>query len=80
VWVQVRPPDPERNDPGEIAEGTFVVSGDLIAVDDNEGRPVATRMLQPGEDPEAVAKRLLRERHGKNAFFGPLTYPNRWVV
>jgi hypothetical protein len=51
----------------------------MIRVEDTEGRPVGTEVLQPGHDPLSVARKILREKRGKN-FYAAIAYPNRRVV
>jgi hypothetical protein len=69
VRAQVRSPDPDRNDPGEIKEGQYRVEGDLLRVQDLEGRSLGTAMLQPGDDADAAARKTLRESHGRHGSF-----------
>jgi hypothetical protein len=78
VWVQARPPDPERNDPGEIAEGTYTISEGMIRVSNMQGRPLGTQMLKPGEEPDSVARRLLREKR-PSGFYDPIPYLSRII-
>jgi hypothetical protein len=49
--------------------------GRLICVRDMEGR-LFTDTLGPNDNAEYVARRLLREKHGRHgAFHGPIRYP-----
>jgi hypothetical protein len=79
VWTQIKPPS-EDNPGGIIAEGTFTVSDGTIRVEDTQGRPLGSEILQPGDDAKAVARRLLREKRG-GSFWDPLAYGStRWMI
>ena len=44
--------DPEiKDDPGEIKEGQYRIEGDLLRVEDKEGRPLGRARLRPGDEP-----------------------------
>jgi hypothetical protein len=88
-----RPPEPryiraevrERtNDPadaGEIVEGYFDVKDGIVFVwDAHDRRPLGNQPIKPGDNVEAVARKLLREKSGKHSSFNrPIRYPNRSV-
>jgi hypothetical protein len=75
VRAQVRRPDPEKNDPGEIGEGVFTVEGNRLHVEDLQGRELGTQLLRPGDDIEAAARKILRESHGRHSsFYDPIPY------
>jgi hypothetical protein len=76
VWVQVRAPNPDRGDPGEIAEARFAVWQGMVRVEDMQERFIGTEALQAGDDPLPIARRLLREKRGVDAFWAPLHYRN----
>jgi hypothetical protein len=80
VWVQIRSPDHERNDPGEIAEARYAVSNGLIYVEDAEGRRLGVQELAAGEDAAAVARGIARRKLGGEKFFAPIAYPNLSLV
>jgi hypothetical protein len=75
VQTQVSPPD-ERSC-GIIIEGARAADGSQLHVRDHEGKSwtVAPR---PGDDPDVLARKLLREKFGKHhAFSAPIHYPPR---
>jgi hypothetical protein len=76
VWVQVRPSDPERNDPGQIAEGTYTISDGMIRVEDLQGKRLGSEVLTPGADPDSLARKILREKR-PGGFYDPIVYPHR---
>jgi len=61
---------------GTIIEGTWTTTADgTLRVRDMEGR-LFTDRLDPNDDPEHVARKLLREKHGKHtSFYDPIKYP-----
>jgi hypothetical protein len=78
IRAQVRRPDPEKNDPGEIKEGRCRLEGDLLHVEDLEGRRLSLQPLLPGDDIEAAARKVLREKHNRHgAFYDPIRYSTR---
>ena len=75
VRCPVRGPDPDKGDPGQIIEASYTVSGNLLRVYDDGGRELGTARLQPGDDVESAARRILREKHGKKlSFYDPISY------
>jgi hypothetical protein len=72
-WVTVEPPSEKSC--GTIVEGTWTIADGVIRVRDMEGR-LFTDRLGPNDDPEHVARKLLREKHGKHSsFYDPIKYP-----
>jgi hypothetical protein len=53
--TQVRPPDPERGDHGEVAEGTYTITGNVVRVEDMEWRSLGGQVLRPTDNPATVA-------------------------
>jgi hypothetical protein len=75
IQTQVGPRD-ERSC-GIVIEGPYAVRGDQFHVRDHEGRSW-TVALKPGDNPEILARKLLREKFGKHhAFSQPIHYPPR---
>jgi hypothetical protein len=73
VQTQFSPPD-ERSC-GIIVEGARAVVGNQLHVRDHEGRTWVTPLKG---DPDVQARKLLREKYGKNhAFNAPIHYPPR---
>jgi hypothetical protein len=48
-------------DPGQISEGRFSVAGNRVHVEDMEGRPIGSHVLQPGENAAHCARTILRK-------------------
>jgi hypothetical protein len=67
---------PSEKSHGTVIEGTWTIAGDQIRVRDMEDGWLYTQHLGPNDDPEAVARRLLREKHRKHSsFYDPIRYP-----
>ena len=60
--------------PGILIEGTYMLSNGTVQVFDMRGAPLGTELVQPGDDIEVVARRLLR-KGGAPSFYAPLPYP-----
>jgi len=75
VRATVRRPDPVRNGPGELKEGRYCVEGDTIWVEDKQGRRCGTERVQPGDDFDAAARKILCETHDRHgSFYDPISY------
>jgi hypothetical protein len=75
VRCTVRRPDPDKNDPGQIIEASYTITGNLLSVEDSEGRRLGTTTVRPGDDLDAAARAVIREKHGKHtAFYDPIGY------
>jgi hypothetical protein len=72
VKVTVRNGDDE--DPGEIAEGWYVIEDGLLVLRDRDDKFITSRALLKDENPATLAKILLRER-APNDFQGKIIYP-----
>jgi hypothetical protein len=71
IIVQTQAPDPERNDPGTVEEGSYsVTSGGIVLVEDAEGRLIGSEVLRPGDDAKSVARAILRSKTAPNDFWG----------
>jgi hypothetical protein len=69
------------NPAGRAVEGRFGVADFILFVADAEGRLLTSRVLQPGDDPKAIARVVLRERHKKGgAFWSTLDYPRARLI
>jgi hypothetical protein len=73
IIVQVRPPDPERGDHGEIAEAVYAIRRGVLHVDDGD-RELGSQRLQPGDDPRVVARAILRTKKAATPFWNPIPY------
>jgi hypothetical protein len=72
IYAQVAPPT--ESDPGQIIEGSFTISsGGIVRVEDDQGILLGSEVLQPGADPAAVARRILRDKRSPG-FWGPISY------
>jgi hypothetical protein len=58
-------------DAGEIIEGTYVVSGGRVHVEDMEGRHLGSEALRPGVDAASIARSILR-KGAPDTFWTPL--------
>jgi hypothetical protein len=64
----------ERNPGGVIVEAIYRVEGGAVKVEDLEGRLLGTQPITPGDDVEAAARRILREKK-VSQFYQPIPYP-----
>jgi hypothetical protein len=76
---------PRGNDPGSCEIGFYTVAKGIVVMCTEEGRPTGKRLaLGPGDDPDKVAGRLLREswlkRGGENNFNRQIIYPRSGVA
>jgi hypothetical protein len=75
-YIQTKAPSDERSMAGEIMEARFAVDGDMVHVQDMEGRLLGSEQFRPGDDVKAVARRILRAKR-PSSFFDPIPYPYR---
>jgi hypothetical protein len=54
--------------------------GNILRVEDSDGRPMESHLLQAGDDPDAIARSLLRAKKKSEQFFSPIDYRPNWVV
>jgi hypothetical protein len=76
--VQIEQPT-ENNPGGVIAEGYEWHTDRHVRVYDVRGKLLGRADLRPGDDVEAVAKRLLRDKHNGGSFYQPINYPRRTI-
>jgi hypothetical protein len=76
VWVSVV--NPTGDNPGAIEEAQYAVAGDEVVIADLDGKMIGGQRLKPGEDPVAIARRLLRARAPKRS--NVLVFPNMGVA
>jgi hypothetical protein len=76
IMVQIRAPD-ERDVAGVIARGVYRYTDNMVRVWDTEGELLGSAPLRPGDDPQAAAKKLLREKCGGTGFYAPISPPRR---
>jgi len=61
---------------GEVASGFFLVRDGVLFVEDMHGRLLGRQALQPSDNAEAIARRILRDKSGGgNDFYKRLQYP-----
>jgi hypothetical protein len=77
VHVTVERPS-ETNPGGAIVEGLYRVEEGMVKVADLQGKLLGTQPLKPGDDAEAAARKILREKKA-SAFYDPIQYPRRSV-
>jgi hypothetical protein len=76
IRAQVSPPNKNTGHPGTVLEGEYAQLGIEVQVR-YEGR-VYAEAIKPGDDPAAVARRLLRAKWDKHgAFYDDIRYPRR---
>jgi hypothetical protein len=75
VWATVERPS-ETNPGGAIVEGLYRVEDGMVRVTTLDGRPIGSAAFRPGDDVEAAARKILREKKA-SAFYDPIQYPRR---
>ena len=73
TYVKVTIRNGNEDDPGEIAEGWYVIEDGLLVLRDSDDRLITSRALLKGENPATLARILLRERT-PNDFQEPIKY------
>ena len=66
---------PTDNSLGAVVEGSYVVRDNMVYVFDDRGQPIGRHDVSPGDNAEAIARRLLRLKRGVNAFYRQIKYP-----
>ncbi|PWT79338.1 MAG: hypothetical protein C5B58_13655 [Acidobacteria bacterium] len=75
IRCTVRLPDPEKDDPGQIIEGSYSLSDGVLRIFDDTGRLLGTDTLQPGDDAVHAARKILKEKRGKHlGFYDRINY------
>jgi hypothetical protein len=78
IRCTVRPPDEDKNDPGQIIQGAYSLSGSVLRVYDADDRLIGTDKLKPGDDAVHAARKVLKEKHGRHgSFHDPISYAKR---
>jgi hypothetical protein len=77
LWVQTVAP--REGDPGAVEPGFYSVTGGVVTMHDEQGRPTGnTHRLRPGDDPRQIAHVMTREARLKSRdesnFNRPLNY------
>ena len=80
IRCTVRLPDPDKDDPGQIIEGSYSLSGNVLRVYDETDRLLGTDTLRPGDDAVHAARKILKEKRGKHlSFYDPISCRSRVV-
>jgi hypothetical protein len=84
IWRYVRATveRPSQTNPGgTIVEGQYaVINGTvevMVKVTDLEGRLLGTQPVRPGDDVEAAARKVLREKRAASGFYDRIDYDRR---
>jgi hypothetical protein len=80
TYISVTVRAPKDGNPGQIEEGRFAVENGAVVLSDYRGIRIASLPLQPGQDPTAVARKLLRQTRQTTEFYRPLHYPDLGVA
>jgi hypothetical protein len=85
VIITLRQPSGRKGDYGLVALGNDTLEGNILTMVDEDGKPlrekhgIMRRTLEPGEDAAAVARKLTRDIHirqaDSNDFNRRLEYP-----
>jgi len=70
---------PTDNNLGSVADGYYFVQDEMVYVSDALKRPLGRLALNPGDNPEIVARRLLKAKHCSNNFYRKLQYPPKSI-
>ena len=71
---------PTDNNLGSVADGYYFVQDEMVYVSDALKRPLGRLALNPGDNPEIVARRLLKSKYcGSNNFYRKLQYPPKSI-
>jgi len=80
IRCTVRLPDPDKDDPGQIIEASYSLSGNVLRVYDETDRLLGTDTLRPGDDAVHAARKILKEKRGKHlSFYDPISCRSRVV-
>jgi hypothetical protein len=60
---------------GAVVDGFYFVQDDMVYVQDALKRPLGRLALNPGDNPEIVARRVLKSKHCSNNFYRKISYP-----
>ena len=74
--MQVEAPS-QSNPGGRIVEGFERHTDSQVRVYDTDGNLLGSASLRPGDNIEAAAKKLLKEKCGSTGFYGPISYSRR---
>jgi hypothetical protein len=66
---------PTDNNLGSVVDGYYFVQDEMVYVSDAFKRPLGRLALNLGDNPEIVARRLLKSKHCSNNFYRKISYP-----
>jgi hypothetical protein len=69
--------NPKGDDPGQIIEAEYSIQFGKVAVRDSERRHVGTVEIHSGDDVMAAARRIVREKRARTAFYDPIVYERK---
>ena len=70
---------PTDNNLGSVVDGYYFVQDEMVYVQDALKRPLGRLALNPGDNPEIVARRLLKSKYCGNNFYRKLQYPPKSI-
>jgi len=70
---------PTDNNLGSVVDGYYFVQDEMVYVSDALKRPLGRLALNPGDNPEIVARRLLKSKYCGNNFYRKLQYPPKSI-
>ena len=70
---------PTDNNLGSVVDGYYFVQDEMVYVSDAFKRPLGRLALNPGDNPEIVARRLLKSKYCGNNFYRKLQYPPKSI-
>ena len=70
---------PTDNNLGSVVDGYYFVQDEMVYVSDASKRPLGRLALNPGDNPEIVARRLLKSKYCGNNFYRKLQYPPKSI-
>ena len=70
---------PTDNNLGSVVDGYYFVQDEMVYVSDALKRPLGRLALNPGDNPEIVARRVLKSKYCGNNFYRKLQYPPKSI-
>jgi hypothetical protein len=70
---------PTDNNLGSVVDGYYFVQDEMVYVQDALKRPLGRLALNPGDNPEIVARRVLKSKYCGNNFYRKLQYPPKSI-
>ena len=70
---------PTDNNLGSVVDGYYFVQDEMVYVSDALKRPLGRLALNPGDNPEVIARKLLKSKYCSNNFYRKLQYPPKSI-